>query len=106
VSHSAEGRFAIQSGQWKLLLWPGSGGWSSPTPNPSVWLKTHATDLATLPPFQLYDLSSDPAEKNNLAAAHPEIVRRLGLELRATIERSPNAPADWPQLAWRRQFVP
>ena len=106
ISHSAEGRFAIQSGQWKLLLWPGSGGWSSPTPAPSVWLKTHATDLATLPPFQLYDLSADPSEKNNLAAAHPEIVRRLGLQLRTIIERDGAASPPWPQLAWFRDFVP
>ena len=106
ISHSAEGRFAIQSGQWKLLLWPGSGGWSSPTPAPSVWLKTHATDLATLPPFQLYDLSADPSEKNNLAVAHPEIVRRLGLQLRTIIERDGAASPPWPQLAWFRDFVP
>jgi arylsulfatase A-like enzyme len=106
ISHSAEGRFAIQSGQWKLLLWPGSGGWSSPTPAPSVWLKTHATDLATLPAFQLYDLSADPSEKNNLAVAHPEIVRRLGLQLRTIIERDGAASPLWPQLAWFRDFVP
>ena len=106
ISHSAEGRFAIQSGQWKLLLWPGSGGWSSPTPAPSVWLKTHATDLATLPAFQLYDLSADPSEKNNLAVAHPEIVRRLGLQLRTIIERDGAASPPWPQLAWFRDFVP
>lgn len=106
ISHSAEGRFAIQSDQWKLLLWPGSGGWSSPTPAPSVWLKTHATDLATLPAFQLYDLGADPSEKNNLAAAHPEIVRRLGLQLRTIIERDGAASPPWPQLAWFRDFVP
>lgn len=106
ISHSAEGRFAIQSDQWKLLLWPGSGGWSSPTPAPSVWLKTHATDLATLPAFQLYDLSADPSEKNNLAAAHPEIVRRLGLQLRTIIERDGAASPPWPQLAWFRDFMP
>jgi hypothetical protein len=69
-------------------------------------LKTHATDLATLPPFQLYDLSSDPSEKNNLAAAHPEIVRRLGLQLRSTIERDGETSPLWPQLAWFRDFVP
>lgn len=81
-------------------------GWSSPTPAPSVWLKTHATDLATLPPFQLYDLSADPSEKNNLAVAHPEIVRRLGLQLRTIIERDGAASPPWPQLAWFRDFVP
>ena len=114
ISHSAEGRFAIQQGKWKLLLWPGSGGWSSPTPKPSVWLKTFATDLATLPPFQLYDLTADPAETQNLADAHPEIVQRLGRQLRTAIEHGRSTPGkaqptdlrDWPQLAWFNRFAP
>lgn len=115
VAHSAEGRFSIRDGRWKLLLWPGSGGWSSPTPTPSVWLKTERTDLATLPPFQLYDLTADPAETKNLAAAHPEIVQRLGRQLRAEIERGRSTPGasqpavignDWPQTAWMKQFPP
>jgi arylsulfatase A-like enzyme len=114
ISHSAEGRFAIRDGRWKLLLWPGSGGWSSPTPTPSLWLKTEATDLASLPPFQLYDLTADPAETNNLAAAHPEIVQRLGHRLRRTIEEGRSTPGprpaavqtNWPQTAWLKQFSP
>jgi len=115
ISHSAEGRFAIQAGPWKLLLWPGSGGWSAPTPKPSVWLKVERTDLATLPSFQLYHLAIDPAEKQNLAAAHPEIVQRLGRQLRADIERGRStpgapqpftAPPEWTQLAWRESFAP
>jgi arylsulfatase A-like enzyme len=115
VSHSAEGRFTIRDGRWKLLLWPGSGGWSSPTPAPSVWLKTHRTDLATLPPFQLYDLAADPAETKNLAAEHRDIVQRLGLLLRADIERGRSTPgpaqpftADptWTQLGWFASFAP
>ena len=84
-----------------------------PTPNPSQWLKTDATDLSTLPPFQLYDLTADPDEKNNAAAAHPEIVQRLGRLLRETIERgrsTPGAPqpagAAWEQVGWMSSFAP
>jgi len=115
INHSAEGRFAIREGRWKLLVWPGSGGWSSPTPAPSQWLKVARTDLATLPAFQLYDLESDPAETKNLAAAQPEIVQRLGRLLRVDIERGRStpgapqpftAPTEWTQLAWRESFKP
>ncbi len=112
VHHSGEGRFTIRQGRWKLLLWPGSGGWSSPTPNPSQWLKVPATDLSTLPRFQLYDLARDPAEKNNVMAAHPDIVQRLGRLLRDYVERgrsTPGAPqpvsAPWPELAWMDDFA-
>jgi arylsulfatase A-like enzyme len=113
VAHSAEGRFAIRDDRWKLLLWPGSGGWSSPTPTPSQWLKVERTDLATLPPFQLYDLEADPAEHTNLAASHPEIVARLGAQMRDLLERGRSTPgvaqpvsigADWPQTAWLSRF--
>ena len=113
VNHSGEGRFAIREGNWKLLLWPGSGGWSSPTPNPSRWLDVPATDLATLPPYQLYDLTSDPGEQRNVAAEHPEMVQRLGRQLREQIERGRSTPgaadsaaasADWPELSWRADF--
>ena len=30
VHHSADGRFAIRQGDWKLILWAGSGGWAYP----------------------------------------------------------------------------
>lgn len=115
ISHSAEGRFAIQEGSWKLLLWPGSGGWSAPTPRPSQWLKVARADLATLPPFQLYNLTTDPAETKNLAAAQPEIVQRLGRRLRAEIENGRSTPGasqrftanpDWTQIDWRTAFAP
>ena len=115
INHSAEGRFAIREGRWKLLVWPGSGGWSAPTPAPSQWLKVPRADLATLPPFQLYDLETDSAETHNLASVHPEIVQRLGRRLRADIERgrsTPGAPQpfsatpEWTQLTWRENFPP
>jgi len=113
VNHSAEGRFAIREGRWKLLLWPGSGGWSSPTPSPRRWYDVPASDLSVLPRYQLYDLATDPAEQRNLAGEQPEIVRRLGRLLREQVERGRSTPgdpvpgaaqADWPELSWRGDF--
>jgi arylsulfatase A-like enzyme len=114
IMHSSEGQFAIRQGRWKLLLWPGSGGWSPPTPAPSVWLDAPPTDLSQLPPFQLYDLEADPAETTNVAAAHPEIVEELGKLLCSQIDsgRSMRGPArpvelsNWPQVSWRERFLP
>lgn len=68
VSHSINGSFAIREGSWKLCLCPGSGGWSNPRPG----MKD-----ADLPPNQLFDLSTDIAEKSNLQDKHPETVARL-----------------------------
>ncbi len=113
VHHSGDGRFTIRQGQWKLLLWPGSGGWSSPTTKPSQWLSVPIADLSVLPPFQLYDLSSDPGEKNNVAAAHPEIVQRLGRLLRRYVEQGRSTPGTpqpmspaWPEIEWMASFTP
>jgi arylsulfatase A-like enzyme len=69
VHHSINGSFAIRQGKWKLELCSGSGGWSAPRPGSPAAKK--------LPPAQLYDLSRDIGETNNLASAHPEVVERL-----------------------------
>lgn len=69
VHHSINGSFAIRQGPWKLILCPDSGGWSAPRPGRS--------QNAELPPVQLYDLSRDPAERNNVQLDHPEVVDRL-----------------------------
>jgi arylsulfatase A len=69
VHHSINGSFSIRQGNWKLELCPGSGGWSYPQP-------AEAENL-DLPRFQLYDLSEDIGERNNVIDRYPEIVEQL-----------------------------
>lgn len=71
VTHSIAGFFAIQDGDWKLLLCRGSGGWSLPEN------KAPRED----PPGQLYNLRDDVQERTNLYAEYPEIVARLTEQL-------------------------
>ena len=54
VHHSINGSFAIRKDEWKLIMAPGSAGWSFPRPG------RDAAVLDTLPPIQLYNLSNDP----------------------------------------------
>ena len=75
VHHSIHGLFSIRQGPWKLALCPGSGGWGTPL--------DAAARGTGLPEVQLYDLAADPAEANNLHAAHPTVVARL----RALLDR-------------------
>ena len=69
VHHSINGSFAIRQGKWKLILCPGSGGWSSPRP-PQARKKKLAES-------QLYDLSKDIGEKNNVVKEQSEVAERL-----------------------------
>lgn len=71
VHHSINGNFTIRKGEWKLLLSPGSGGWSYPRPGKDDQV------IATLPLVQLYNLKSDPGEIKNLYAENPAIVSEL-----------------------------
>lgn len=105
VNHSVNGSFAIRMGKWKLCLCPGSGGWSYPRPD--------RDDTSGMPKYQLYDLETDPAEKNNLILEHRDIAQRMGGLLCDYIERgrsTPGAPQpyqtiDWPQIDWMRDFA-
>jgi arylsulfatase A-like enzyme len=105
VESSLNGSFAIRQGQWKLAFCPDSGGWSYPRPG-----KDKTTGL---PPFQLFDLAADPAEKTNVPADHPDVVQRLGQLMRNDIvngrstpgEPQENTPVEeWPQTTWLEKF--
>lgn len=78
VHHSISGHFAYRQGKWKLVLARGSGGWSSPKENEVP---------ASAPRGQLYDLSIDPGETENLFVSKPEIVHRLFELLKSDIDR-------------------
>jgi len=69
VSHSIDGSFAIRKGGWKLCLSAGSGGWSAP--------REALAKKKGLPPMQLFNLATDPAEKQNLVKEEPAKVAEL-----------------------------
>ena len=50
-------------------------------------------------PLELYDLKSDPQEKNNLASANKKLVNELGAVLRRHIQRGGATP-------WQKPISP
>lgn len=106
VHHSINGDFSIRKGKWKLLLSPGSGGWSFPRPG-----KDDAI-IATLPRVQLYDMEADPTERHNLEASHPEVVKELKELLARYVQNGRSTPGEpqendgkswWKQLLWIKE---
>jgi arylsulfatase A-like enzyme len=65
VHTSSRGLFAIRKGKWKLFTHQGSGQNSKSLQDPDK------------PPMQLYDMSKDFSELNNLYNEHPEKVKEL-----------------------------
>ena len=70
IHHSINGSFAIRKGDWKLIMCPGSGGWSFPKPN-------NKEAIDSLPKYQLYNLKRDPSESTNLYSLNGEKVEEL-----------------------------
>lgn len=84
IHHSINGRFAVREGQWKLCLCSSSGGWGKPSDADAA--KKGMSEV------QLYDLSTDLAETQNLSAEHPDIVARLTKQLEAFIANGRSTP--------------
>jgi arylsulfatase A len=80
VSCSIRGLPSIRDGQWKLIVGPGSGGWTDGSENEAV---------------QLYNLADDLGETRNLAEQHPERVADMTAVLESYIQfgRSSKGPA-------------
>ena len=77
IHHSISGHFAYRTGNWKLILACGSGGWTSPRENQ---VGKNAPDA------QLYDLATDPSEKNNLYLHKPEVADQLLEQMTAYVK--------------------
>jgi arylsulfatase A len=101
VLHSVNGSFAIRRGPWKLILCPGSGGWSEPRPG--------SPDIDKLPKYQLYNLDEDVGETENLLDQYPAIVTELKDVLSSYIKTGRSTPGpnqentasdQWPGLNW------
>jgi arylsulfatase A-like enzyme len=69
IVNSTGNFMTVRRGQWKLIPFRGSGGFSQP--------KVIRDIPAGEPRGQLYNLADDPAETHNLYDAHPEIVAEL-----------------------------
>jgi arylsulfatase A-like enzyme len=105
VHHSIHGNFAIRKGNWKLIMCPGSGGWSFPNP------KINHKAIDSLPPIQLYNLKSDPGEITNLQANNTDIVKELKALLIKYIKNGRSTPGvsqknDSINFAWKQiEFI-
>ena len=86
IHHSMQGRYAIREGQWKLIM---EGGRRAAK-------------------RELYDLSADPGEKNDLIAKHPKVAKRLAKRITEIIQNGrttpgqpqPNDTPPWKDLVW------
>jgi len=103
VHHSINGSFAIRKENWKLILCPGSGGWSYPRTS---------EELEGLPSMQLYNLEMDPGEELNLIGSHPDKVKEMKLLLSEYIQKGRSTagvpqendgPKTWNQLHWMNE---
>lgn len=86
IHHSIKGKFAIRNGKWKLVLCPGSGGWSEPN-DPKA--KSNG-----FPDIQLYNMETDIREQQNVYAEHPDVVRELLVMLNDVVEEGRSTPGE------------
>lgn len=77
VSCSSRGLPSLRTGNWKLILGPGSGGW---------------TEGGEDQPVQLYNLQEDLGETTNLSSRYPERVTEMQAQMEELITRGRSTP--------------
>jgi len=89
IHHSISGYFAIRQDNYKLIMCPNSGGWTSPKPNATIWKQLEKEGKPTV---QLYDMTKDLGEQKNLAADMPEKVKSIKSLLKKQVEDGRTTP--------------
>jgi arylsulfatase A-like enzyme len=78
VHISGKNRLAYRENNWKLIV---SANTSAKSPQ---WKQ--------VPPPELYEMTTDPSEKNDIAKEHPETVTRMIAKLKTIIENGRSTP--------------
>jgi arylsulfatase A-like enzyme len=94
VSSTQGGQLSVRDARWKYI--PGTGqkgkaAWKSVAVQPGK-AEDFKRDAAEQGKDRLFDLVADPAERDNVAAAHPEVVARLKAALDAERAKGFNQP--------------
>ena len=102
VHHSYTGKFALRDERWKLVLTPGSGGWTL--------RDTEAVEQG-LPLMQLYDMQEDPGETRNLFVEKRSRVRDMLDLLQNLVDAGRSTPGprqanDVPVDLWKLDTMP
>jgi len=78
VHHAASGKFAIRRGDWVLIDAPnGDDNGGPPRRGEPQWLKDKRGYQSHDQPAELYNLASDLAQRENVYAQQPDMVREL-----------------------------
>ncbi len=100
ISHASSGLPSLRDGQWKIIFGPGAGGFKS---------ADNSAEKPQAPPtarIQLYDLSNDLGETQNVADKHPELVAKLTAAMETLVSNGRSTPGaaqknDVP-VAWKK----
>jgi len=98
IHHSINGSFAIQKGDWKLILGTGSCGWSQP--------KGEKAMQQGLGPIQLFNLKNDIGETKNVYKQNPEKVAELTKLLKFYVENGRSTPGSKQENNGETTFLP
>ena len=100
VHQSIDGSLSLRRDDFKLIMCPGSGGWSWPQ---------SGVEIDGMLDLQLYRLGDDLGETTNLAEAYPDMVERMRAELAQIVMAGRSTPgparqnqgeAIWDNVAW------